>query len=563
MAIRRVRSGKALVGTQFSRRDFLKISGSGLAGVALLGSAGCGIFSGGGGGGGGTGGGGGGGSSITLNLQATIRDLDSTTTTDSVSSGILINVMEGLYRLDENLDPQPAMAEGVQISDDKLTYTFTLRDGVKWSNGDPVTSQDFEYAWLRALDPDTAGQYAYILYTFIEGAEEFNSGDGSADDVAIEAPDDKTLEVTLVSPSPFFLGLTAFTTYLPQQQSFVEEQGDQYGQSADALLYNGPYSLTGFNPTQGVTYVKRDDYWDAGNVDIQRIEGRIVTEVGTAVNLHEAGNLDITEISQEYVNQYRDSPDFYSQSNFATFYLVFNNDLPIFQNENIRRAFQMGFDQQTLTQEILQDGSEPGVGLVPNGIDGPGSQTFREAEGPTMPEFDLQEAKRLFQQGVEEVGENPTIELLSYDTTGGRDVATFLQEQFEKMGAKINVTVQPFDRKLELEADGEFQLSFQGWIADYNDPMTFLDLFLSDSSFNTGKYKGERYDELINQALTETDFARRMDQMLEAERVLIEEDAGLAPVYFEGQVWLIDPSIKNFVYYRSGGDAIKLWRLQS
>lgn len=343
----------------------------------------------------------------------------------------------------------------------------------------------------------------------------------------------------------------------------MEEQGDQYGQSADALLYNGPYSLTSFNPTQGVTYVKRDDYWDADNVDIQRIEGRIVTEVGTAVNLHEAGNLDVTEISQEYVNQYRDSPDFYSQSNFATFYLVFNNDLPLFQNENIRRAFQMGFDQQTLTQEILQDGSEPGVGLVPNGIDGPGSQTFREAEGPTMPEFDLQEAKRLFQQGIEEIGENPTIELLSYDTTGGRDVATFLQEQFEKMGAKINVTVQPFDRKLELEADGEFQLSFQGWIADYNDPMTFLDLFLSDSSFNTGKYKGERYDELINQALTETDFARRMDQMLEAERVLIEEDAGLAPVYFEGQVWLIEPSIKNFVYYRSGGDAIKLWRLQS
>jgi oligopeptide transport system substrate-binding protein len=562
MAIRRVRPGKSLVGTQLSRRDFLKISGSGLAGAALLGTAGCGVFSGGGGGGGGTGGGGGG-SSITLNLQSTIRDMDSTTTTDSVSSGILLNVMEGLYRLDENLDPQPAMAEGVQISDDKLTYTFTLRDGVQWSNGDPVTSQDFEYAWLRALDPDTAGQYAYILYTFIEGAEEFNSGDGSADDVAIEAPDDKTFEVTLVSPSPFFLGLTAFQTYMPQQQSFVEEQGDQYGQSADALLYNGPYSLTSFNPTQGVTFVKRDDYWDAGNVDIQRVEGRIVTEIGTAVNLHEAGNLDVTEISQEYVNQYRDSPGFYSQSNFATFYLVFNNELPIFQNENIRRAFQMGFDQQTLTQQILQDGSEPGVGLVPNGIDGPGSQTFREAEGPTMPEFDLQEAKRLFQQGVEEIGENPTIELLSYDTTGGRDVATFLQEQFEKMGAKINVTVQPFDRKLELEADGEFQLSFQGWIADYNDPMTFLDLWLSDSSFNTGKYKSERYDELINQALAETDFARRMDQMLEAERVLIEEDAGLAPVYFEGQVWLIEPSIKNFVYYRSGGNAIKLWRLQS
>jgi oligopeptide transport system substrate-binding protein len=560
MAIRRVRPGKVLAGTQLSRKDFLKISGTGLAGATLLGTAGCGIFQ---QSGGDQQGGGGGVSSISLNLQATIRDLDSTTTTDSTSFGILLNVMEGLYWLDENLEPQPAMAEDVQISDDKLTYTFTLRDGVQWSNGDPVTSQDFKYAWLRALDPDTAGQYAYILYTFIKGATEFNSGDGNADDVAIEAPDDKTLEVTLVSPSPFFLGLTAFHTYMPQKQSFVEEQGDQYGQSADALLYNGPYSLTSFNPTQGVTFVKRDDYWDADNVDIQRVEGRVVTEIGTAVNLHEAGNLDVTEIAQEYVKQFRDSPEFYSQSTFATFYLVFNYDLPIFQNENIRRALQMGFDQQTLTQQILQDGSEPGVGLVPNGIDGPGNQTFREAEGPTMPEFDPQEARRLFQQGVEEVGENPTIELLSYDTTGGRDVATFMQSQFQdNLGAKIDVTVQPFDRKLELEADGEFQLSWQGWIADYNDPMTFLDLWLSDSSFNTGKYKSERYDELINQAQKETDFARRMDQMLEAERVLIEEDAGLAPTYFEGQVWLIDTSIANFVYYRSGGWPIKLWKVQ-
>jgi oligopeptide transport system substrate-binding protein len=563
MAIRRVRPSKVLVGTQFSRRDFLKISGTSLAGAALLGTAGCGVFSGSGGGGGGAGGGGGGGSSITLNLQSTIRDLNSTTTTDAVSYGILLNVMEGLFRLDENMEPQPAMAKDVQISDDKLTYTFTLRDGVTWSNGDPVTSQDFKYAWLMAIDPDTAGQYAFILYTYIKGATEFYSGDGSAGDVAIEAPDDKTLEVTLVNPSPFFLGLTAFFTYLPQQQSFVEKQGDQYAQSADALLYNGPYLLTTFKPTQGVTYVKRDDYWDAENIDIQKIEGRIVTEISTAVNLHEAGNLDVTEIGQEYVKQYRDSPDFYSQSNFATFFLVFNYDLPLFQNENIRRAFQMGFDQQTLTQEILQDGSEPAVGLVPDGIDGPGSQTFREAEGPTMPKYDPKEARRLFQQGVEEVGENPAIELLSYDTTGGRDVATFMQSQFkDNLGADISVTVQPFDRKLELEADGEFQLSYQGWIADYNDPMTFLDLWLSDSSFNTGKYKNERFDEIITQAQAESDFAKRMDLLLEAEKILIEDDAGLAPTFFEGQVWLVDPAITKFVYYRSGGDAINLWKLQ-
>jgi oligopeptide transport system substrate-binding protein len=549
--------------TRITRKDFLKIGGTGLAGATLLGTAGCGgIF---GGEQGGTGGGGGGSKAISLNLQETIRDLDSTTTTDSVSSGILLNVMEGLYRLDENEEPQPAQAEGVEISDDQLTYTFTLRDGIQWSNGDPVTSQDFRYAWLRALDPETAGQYAYILYTFIEGATEYNSGDGSAEDVAIEAPDDKTFEVRLVAPSPFWLGLTGFQTYFPQNQSFVEEQGDQYAQSADALLYNGPYTLTEVNPTEGVTMVKNQDYWDADNVDIERVEGKIVKEIDTAVNLHESGELDVTEISQEYVEEYRDSEDFYSQTTFAVFYMVPNQDtVPLFRNENVRKALQMGFDQRALTDQILQDGSEPATGYVPAGIAGPEGETFREAQGPVSPEYNPEEARRLFEQGIEEEGgENPTIELLAYDTSSGRDIATFLQSQLQdNLGMNIDVNVQPFDRKLELEANGEFQLSWQGWIADYNDPMTFLDLFLSDSAFNTGGYANEQYDQLITQAQEETDEATRMDLMLEAERVLVVEDAGTAPMFFEGISWLIEPSIENFTYYRSGGNAIKFWSIQ-
>jgi oligopeptide transport system substrate-binding protein len=555
-----VRVRRPLDLSKMTRRDFLRMSGGGLAGATLLGAAGCGVFQ---GEGGQQGGSGGGAKSITLNLGDTIRDLNSTTTTDSVSgSYILLNVMEGLYRLDENLKPQPAQAESVDISDDKLTYTFTLREGIKWSDGSPVTSNDFKYAWIRALDPNSAGQYAYILSTFIKGATEFNTEKGNADDVAIDTPDDKTLKVELVSPSPFWLGLTAFQTYSPQKQSFVEEQGDKYAQDANALLYNGPYTLTNFRPTQGVTFVKNDKYWDKDNVDIQQIDAKIVKERDTAVNLHESGALDVTEISGEYVDEFRDSPDFRAQTNFAVFYLVFNYELPFFQNEDIRRAFQLGFDRKALTDKVLNDGSEPALGLVPAGVAGPGNQTFREAEGPTMPDFDPEEARRLFQKGTQELGSNPSIELLSYDTESGRDVATFLQSQFkENLGAKIDVKVQPFDRKLELEANGEFQLSFQGWIADYNDPMTFLDLWLSDSAFNTGKYKGDRYDELVSGAQTETDFARRMDMLLEAEKVLIEQDAACAPMFFEGEVRLVNPSIKNFVYYRSGGYAMKLWRL--
>ena len=579
MGVERMRPAmaKPLDLKRLSRRDFIKLSGSGVAGAVLLGTAGCGVFEGGQGGNGSGGGGGGGGNSVTVNLQDSIRGLDSAANvTDEVSFNVLVNCIEGLQRLDENDEPIPGVAENVDVSEDGLTYTFSLRE-TNWSNGDPVTSQDFSFAWLKAMDPDIAGQYAYIITQFIQGGTEFNEGptsdkdqaehDKLRDAVAIETPDDRTLEVTLAAPAPFWLGLTSFPVYYPQNQAYVEKQGDNYAQNADSVLFNGPYTLTDYSPTQGVVFVKNDDYWDAGNVDLPRVEGRIVKEVETAVNLFEAGDLDITEITQEFVDEYQDTPEFKQQTEFASFYMVFNEEaVPIFQNENVRRAFQIGFDREAMVNQILNDGSTPPTGLVPDGIAGPEGQTFREALGPTLPDFNPEEARRLFQQGVEEEGgENPTIELLSYETSTARDTATFLQSQFEEnLGAKVNVTIQPFDRKLELEAAGDFQFSYQGWGADYNDPMTFLDLWTSDSPFNTGRYSNERYDQLIARAKEEADPATRMDMLLEAERILIEEDAGCGPLHFEGVTRLINPSIKNFVYHNYGGALdLKVYRLQA
>jgi len=548
--------------TGITRRDFLRMGGAGFAGAALLGASGCGVFQQSGSQGGGAAGDG---KPVVINLQDSIRSLDSAVTTDEVSSNVLVNSIEGLYRLDENDEPVPGQAEKVDISEDGLVYTFTLRDGINWSNGDPVTSQDFKFAWLRAMDPKTASQYAYIIAQFVKGGTAYNTGDGSREDVAIETPDDKTLRVTLESPAPFWLGLTSFYTYYPQKEGFIEEQGDGYAQGADSLLFNGPYALSDYSPTEGVTFTKRDDYWDAENVKIRQAKGKIVKEVDTAVNLFEAGDLDITEISQDYVDEYRDTPEFDQATEFTCFYLAFNEDVEIFRNQKVRRAFQIGFDRVAMVNDILNDGSKAATGLVPDGIAGPEGQTFREAQGDTAPPFDAAEAKRLFQEGIEEVGGgNPQIELLSYETSTARDVATFLQSQLQdNLGARINVTIQPFDRKLELEADGEFQFSFQGWGADYNDPMTFLDLWESESSFNTGGYENERYDRLIDRAQREADPARRMDLMLEAEKLLIEEDAATAPMFYQGTTRLIKPFIKNFVYHNSGGSLdLKLYRIE-
>jgi oligopeptide transport system substrate-binding protein len=543
-----------------TRKEFLRLGGAGMAGAVLLGTAGCSVFE----GGGGTGGGGSNPKNLTFNLSDAVRDLDSATTTDEVSTDILLNVMSGLYRLDPDARPVPDMAESVDISSDQLTYTFTLRDGIKWSNGDPVTAHDFEYAWKRVLNPDTGAQYAYIISTFVKGADAYNTGEGSADDVAVTATDDKTLEVELVAPSPFWLGLTAFYTYLPLNQKFVEEQGEDYALSSDALLFNGPYKLTSFKPTEGVTMAKNEDYWNKAEVPIEKVEGKIVKELDTAVNLYESGELDVQTIDGEYVDEYKDSPEYRTLTFFASFYMVGNQKLPLFRNLNVRRAIQIGYDREALCNQILKNGSPAAPGFVPFGIAGPGDETFREAVGATQPEFDPAEAKTLFQKGVEELGENPAIELLAYDDSTSRDIATFLQSQLQdNLGAKLNIKVQPFDRKLELEENGDFQLSWQAWIADYNDPMTFLDLFESSSAFNTYEYSNPDYDRLISSAREELDQGKRMGMLEQAEKILVTDDAGCAPIFFQGQARLQKPYVTKYVNQPYGGGRdISLWRIQ-
>ena len=545
-----------------SRKEFLRLGGAGMAGALLLGTAGCGVFESGGGGGGG---GGTNPRNVAFNLEDTIRDLDSATTTDSVSTNILLNVISGLYRLDADARPVPDLAESVDISEDQLKYTFTLRDGIKWSNGDPVTAGDFEYAWKRVLNPDTGAQYAYIISTFVKGADAYNTGKGSADDVAVKATDEKTLEVELVAPSPFWLGLTSFFTYLPQNQKFVEEQGEDYALSNDALIFNGPYRLTSFKPTEGITMVKSDEYWNKANVPVEKVEGEIVKELDTAVNLYESGELDVQVVEGEYVEEYKDSPEYHTYTFFASFYMVGNQKEKIFQNLNVRKAIQIGYDRDALANQILKNGSPPAPGYVPFGIAGPGKETFREFVGATQPEFDPEKAKSFFQKGIEELGGNPEIELLAYDDSTARDQATFLQSQFQdNLGAKINIKVQPFDRKLELESQGQFQLSWQGWIADYNDPMTFMDLFESTSSFNTYKYSNPEYDKLIRGAREELDQDKRMDMMKEAEEILVTQDAGTAPMYFQGKAYLIKPYITRYVELTyGGGKDVSLWRIKA
>jgi oligopeptide transport system substrate-binding protein len=563
MAIRRVRPGKVLVGTQFSRKDFLKLSGTGLAGAALLGTAGCGSVFGGGQGGGG---GGAGSSVFNVNLTAEIPDLDSATTTDTVSFDALTNLMEGFYRLDIDNEPQPAAAEGVELSNGDLTYTFTLRDGVQWSNGDPLTSHDFKYAWLRVLNPETAATYAYIISTFVKGADEYNTKKGSAEDVAIETPDDKTLRVTLLAKSPFFLQLTSFVTYFPLQQEFVEKLGEKYALDGDSLLYNGPFIMTQGSEGGGETAVfqKNDKYWDKDNVALKTVNGRIVKDNNTAINLYEGGELDITALEGDKVKQYEDSPEFYRRDEPFTLYGRLNQKAPGLDNLNIRKALMIGFDRQALADKILQDGSVPAYGYVPAAISpGPGNQTFREANGDLVPK-DVSSARQLWEKGVEELGgQEPKLTMLFSDDSLQRDMATYMQDQYkENLGVEFDVEVVTFDAALDRVDQEDYQINYSfGWIGDYDDPMTFMDLYLSDSPFNNSFFENEEYDRLIKEAQTTSDLDKRMQNMLEAERILIEQ-AGTVPAYFGAAAGVQKSYVKDYAPHSFGGNDWKYIQIE-
>jgi oligopeptide transport system substrate-binding protein len=560
MAIRRVRPGKVLVGSQLSRRDFLKLSGTGLAGAALLGTAGCGsVFQGGGGQEGA------GSSTLNLNFRGEIPELDSAKTSDTVSFDVLTNVMEGFYRLDLNNEPVPAAAEGVELSNGDLTYTFTLRDGIQWSNGDPVTSHDFKYAWLKVLNPETAATYAYIISTFVKGAEEYNLDKAGPEAVAIETPDDKTLSVELLSKSPFFLQLTSFTIYFPQQQEYVEKLGDDFARDADSLLYNGPFIMTEGSEGGGGTAVfkKNDKYWDKKNVAINTVNGRIVKEEDTAINLYEAGELDQTVLSGDRVKQYSDNPDFFRLPLPSTQYGRLNQKVPGLENINIRKALMIGFDREALTNQILQDGSLPAYGFVPPAINpGPGNQTFREANGDLVPK-DVDSARALWQQGVEEVGEEPQYTLLFNDTSLSRDLATYMQDQYKKnLGADFEVEIVTFDAALTRVEEEDYEVSYAfGWIGDYDDPMTFMDLYLSDSPFNNSFFENAEYDRLIKEAQTTSDLQLRMQNMLKAEQILIAQ-AGTVPVYFQVFAGVRKPYCKDYAYHSFGGTDWKYARIE-
>lgn len=500
--------------------------------------------------------------SQVLNISATadIPTLDSTKAHDAVAFTVLNNVNEGLYRQDENHQPLEALVTEHTENEDQTVHTFTLRES-KWSNGDPVTAQDFEYAWKRVMKDASPYNFMFVTAS-IKNAEAIMNGEADADELGVKAVDEKTLEVTLENANPLLESLLTFPTFLPQNQKFVEEQGDQYALEAGNILFNGPFTLTDWTHEQGWNYEKNKDYWDAESVKLDKVNAYVVKDPTTGVNLYETNKVDRIELSSESVDQYKEDPNFDTILEPSMIFLRFNHTHPVLGNKNIRQAINMAIDKESLTDVILKDGSTALNGVVPKGFfQSPEGEDYRDLNGD-FNTGSIEEAQKLWETGLKEAGVSDlTVSINISDSDDHKKVAEYLQAQLEDNlpGFKLDIKAVPFAQRLEIEKAIDYDLSLSSWGPDYSDPMTYLDMWVKGGSANRMDYHNPKLDELVEQARVETDLSKRFDMLLNIEKILLEEDAAIAPLYQDGTSLLMRDKIKGLIVHPTGASQTYKW----
>jgi oligopeptide transport system substrate-binding protein len=471
--------------------------------------------------------------------------LDPGLATDTTSSNVLLNVMDPLVRLGDDLEPVPALANSWDI--DGKVVTFHLREDARWTNGDPVTANDFEYSWKRTLDPKLAADYAYQLYGIV-GAEAYNNAKPAqaaalADKVGVKALDDHTLQVTLTSPQPWFVQQAAHHSFLAVHQPTVERFGAKWTEPGK-IVTNGPFKLAGWKHDASITLVKNQDWRDADKVALERVEGRIIVDGTTRVQAFEAGEVDALDgggLPPADMPRLKELAEYEKYPALGTYYYGFN--LKNVPDVNQRRAMALAIDRQSIIDNVAQADQIPATGMVPQGM--PGFDVIKQDFLPAR--ADLDTAKQ-FMADVD----NPVkkVTLFYNDSPGHKEIAVAVQAMWKELGIDTTIKSQEFAQFLEFlgpppnDAVYVYRL---GWIADYGDPMNFLELWTSKSGNNNTRFASPEYDQLIEKARSTPDDQQRYELYRQAEAMLTGPDGAMpiAPIYWYTYTNLERESVKD------------------
>lgn len=495
---------------------------------------------------------------IAVSLSGELTTLDSAKYTDVNSSDMIGQLTEGLYRINQDNDPELALAsEEPEVSEDGLTYTFKLRES-NYSDGTPVKAEDFVYSFQTVVDPKNASTSSDRMDIFKNGRE-IRSGEKEVSELGVKALDDQTLQLELENPLPFLPQILTGTPFMPKQKEFAEKLGETYGTSEENFVGNGPFVIKGWNGNSTIWELEKNpEYWDKDNVKLDKIDVNVVKEIATGANLFEDQQLDYTLLADTYVQQYQDSDQAYFVSKAMVGYLSPNQKREVTGNVNVRKAILQAIDKEGFTKNILADGSTPLNGFVAKDFaKNPSTgEDFREENGDFLP-YDVKAAQASWEKAKQELGKDEiTLELLSADSALAKKTVEFVQGQLEENlpGLTINIRSIPLQNRLDLQNEGKFDLVFGTWTPDFADPIDFLNFYDSQSGLNTAGYDNPTYDAGLQDARTTlaNDPDARWEDLLKMEKLLIEEDAAVLPLYQGATAYLKSDRLEGLQLFPFG-----------
>lgn len=481
---------------------------------------------------------------ITYNLGTDPETLDPAMGTGMPEATVQSALFEGLVRYNDKKEITPGIAESWTVSPDGKTYTFKLRDS-KWSNGDPLTAKDFEYAWKRLLDPQLGAEYAYQMY-YVKNAEEYNKGKAKVEDVAIKALDDKTLQVELKAPTPYFVSLGAFANFFPVNKKVVEASKDWYVKPATCVS-DGPFKLDTWQRTQKLVMVKNPNYWDAAHVKLDKLTVTMIEDNNTALTMFDTDQIDVAEQAPvKEITRLMAENKVTILPEISTYYYDFNCQKKPFNDVRVRKALTLAVDRKAIVEKVTQAGQKPAHAFTPFGLpDVTPDKDFRQVGGDYFKD-DIAEAKKLLAEAGYPDGKGFPATQLIYNTNDlHQKVAEAIQQMWSKnLGVNVTLANQEWKVFIRNRTNGNFDIARAGWLPDYFDPMTFMDIHVTGGGNNDAHWSNTAYDKLIKDAKATGDENIRMKNMHDAEKILMDE-MPIAPIFFYVNDNMYKPSVKG------------------
>lgn len=485
---------------------------------------------------------------LNLSTGAEPPTIDPGLSSDTTSGVIIDNVFENLTEMNNEGEVVPGAAESWEVSEDGLVYTFKLRAEAKWSNGDPVTAADFEYAWERMLDPEKVAQRANLFFD-IKGAEAYSLGEGSLEDVGIKAVDDLTFEVTLAHPVAYFPELINHYVFAPVNQKVVEGNPDWAMEAGEDYVTNGPFVLSSWNHNSDYTLSKNDQYWDKDQVKLDQVNVQIVESESTASTMYQSGDLDYLgspfgTISLENLPVFQESGELQKIPYSAIYWYKCNISDPVMSNVNIRKALALAIDRQGLIENVMHGAHIPATGLVP-----PTIPSFEEERG-YFKDADLEQAKAYLAKGLEELGMKDPAELtinLSINTSEAHaTIAQYVQENWARnLGINTQIDNSEWQVYLDKVQSLDYQVARMGWAADYNDASSFLGMYrTSQTGNNDTGWENPDFKAKLDEANSEADGDKRNQLLHEAEAIIMEE-MPVIPIYYNENNYVLKDTVKG------------------